>query len=181
MSTSVWSLDATSGELLIRTGVAGPAAKMGHRLTIAMRSWQATVQWRGQQPASAELVVDVDSLEVVSGEGGVTPLTGPERAVARSNALKSLDAKKYPQIRFTAEEITATDGGYRLAGTLEIHGKTRPLEVDLAVADRGGQWEMSLSTPVMQSDYGIKPYSLMLGSLKVADEVTVQFNGRYAP
>ena len=180
MSTSQWSLDAGSGELLIRTGVAGPAAKMGHRLTIAMRTWQATVQWRGKQPESAELTVAVDSLEVDSGEGGVTPLTGPERAVARGNALKSLDAKKFPQIRFATDRIAATQTGYRLSGTLEIHGEARPQEVDLAVTDRGGQWEMSLSAPVLQSDFGIKPFSLMFGSLKVADEVTVQFSSRYA-
>lgn len=179
MRSSVWTLDATSGELLIRTGVAGPAAKMGHRLTIAMRSWQASVQWAGTVPTAAELTVAVDSLEVVSGAGGVTPLTGPERAVARSNALKSLDAKKYPNIRFIADQITTTDTGYRLTGTLEIHGKTRPREVDVAVTDRDKDWEMSLSATVVQSDFGVKPYSLMLGSLKVADEVTVEFTGRH--
>ena len=43
--SAVWSLDGSHGELLIRTGVAGRAAQMGHRLTIAMRSWQATTQW----------------------------------------------------------------------------------------------------------------------------------------
>ena len=62
--SSSWSLDADSGELRILTGVAGRAAKMGHRLTIAMRSWTATVQWEGGEPISAELNVVVDSLEV---------------------------------------------------------------------------------------------------------------------
>ena len=32
--SSTWSLDGSSGQLLIHTGVAGPAAKTGHRLTI---------------------------------------------------------------------------------------------------------------------------------------------------
>jgi hypothetical protein len=40
--SAVWSLDGSHGELLIRTGVAGRAAQMGHRLTIAMRGWRAT-------------------------------------------------------------------------------------------------------------------------------------------
>ena len=65
---------------------------MGHRLTIAMRSWQATIQWDGDEPVSAELTVDVGSLEVVRGEGGVTPLSGPEKILVRSNALRSLGA-----------------------------------------------------------------------------------------
>lgn len=179
MTKSTWSLDADNGELRILTGVAGRAAKMGHRLTIAMRTWAATAQWAGDSPTTAELTVAVDSLEVVSGEGGVTPLAGPEKGVARSNALKSLDAKKYPQIRFTADDVAKTDGGYRLSGSLEIHGTTRPQVVDLAVADQGGMWEMSTQVRLNQSDFGVKPYSLFMGSLKVADEVTIDFAATY--
>ena len=133
MAASAWTLDSSSGELQILTGVAGRAAKMGHRLTIGVESWQASVQWQGQEPVSAELVVQVDSLQVLKGEGGVTPLAGPEKGVARSNALKSLDAKKFPQVRFSASQIARTADGYRLTGSLEIHGTTRPQVVDVKV------------------------------------------------
>ena len=78
MSESNWILSPDNGELRILTGVDGRAAKMGHRLTIAMQTWQATVRWAGGKPASAELTAQVDSLTVLSGEGGLTPLSGPE-------------------------------------------------------------------------------------------------------
>ncbi|MBB3751723.1 polyisoprenoid-binding protein YceI [Mycolicibacterium sp. BK634] len=179
MTETAWKLTAAEGELQILTGVGGPAAKMGHRLTIAMASWRADVQWRGKQPVSAELVVDVDSLQVVKGEGGVTPLTGPEKGVVRSNALKALDVKKYPQITFSAEDIDKTATGYRLTGTVEIHGTSRPQIVDLAVEDSGGVWVMSADVPVVQTQFGVKPYSLFVGSLKVADEVNLKFTARH--
>ena len=167
------------GELRILTGVAGPAAKMGHRLTIAMRSWEATVSWRGSTPTGATLTVDVDSLEVLRGEGGVTPLTPPERALARTNACKALDAKKHPRITFIADDISETPMGYRLAGTLDIHGTSRRKTVELTVEDRGTEWSMSTEVEVVQSDFGVRPYSLMMGALKVADAVTVTFSGRH--
>ena len=173
--SSSWSLDADSGELRILTGVAGRAAKMGHRLTIAMRSWTATVQWEGGEPISAELNVVVDSLEVLTGEGGVTPLAGPEKGVARSNALKSFDDKKFPQIRFETSDISRTAQGYRLSGSVEIHGTARPQVVDLTIEDRGAVWGLSTQVKLTQSDFGVKPYSLFMGSLKVADEVTIDF------
>jgi polyisoprenoid-binding protein YceI len=179
VTETAWKLTAAEGELQILTGVAGPAAKMGHRLTIAMASWRADVRWRGKQPVAAELVVDVDSLQVVKGEGGVTPLTGPEKGVVRSNALKALDAKKYPQITFSAEDITKTAAGYRLVGTVEIHGRSRPQTVELAVEDSGGVWVMSAEVPVVQTQFGVKPYSLFVGSLKVVDEVTLTFTARH--
>lgn len=177
--SKTWSLDSSSGQLLIRTGVAGPAAKTGHRLTIAMQTWQATVEWRGKEPASVEMTVSVDSLEVLKGEGGVTPLLGPEKGVARSNALKSLDAKKFPQIRFTANDVVKSAGGYRLTGTVEIHGTSRPQTVDLTVADRGDEWAMSAQAAVTQSDFGVKPYSLLMGAVKVADEVVIEFSATH--
>jgi polyisoprenoid-binding protein YceI len=179
VTDSVWKLTAAEGELQIFTGVAGPAAKMGHRLTIAMASWRADVSWRGKQPATVELVVDVDSLQVLKGEGGVTPLSGPEKGMVRSNALKALDVKKYPQITFTAEDITRTADGYRLDGTVEIHGTSRPQTVELRVEDSGGVWVMSAEVPVVQTQFGVKPYSLLVGSMKVADEVNLRFTARH--
>lgn len=175
MTEPEWSLGPADGQLRVRTGVVGPAAKMGHRLTLELQSWQAIVRWRGTKPVAAELSVTVDSLRVLKGEGGVTPLTGPEKAVARSNALKTLDAKKHPTIGFTAERIDKTAEGYLLTGSLQIRGTARPQQVALHVEDRGEVWAMSVSAPVVQSDFGVKPYSLMLGSLRVADEVTVEF------
>ena len=179
MADSRWTLNPSNGELHVLTGVTGRAAKMGHRLTIAMEGWQATVDWQGAEPVSAELVVDVDSLAVLKGEGGLTPLAGPEKGVARSNALKSLDVKKFPKITFTATAIGKTSGGYRLTGSLEIHGVTRPQVVDVAADDRGDSWALSTEVHVTQTDFGIKPISLFMGSMKTADEVVITFVGTY--
>ena len=172
---SHWTLDAADGELTLHTGVTGRAARMGHRLTIAMASWQSHVKWVDGEPDSAELVVEVDSLQVLRGAGGVKSLSGTERAVVRSNALKSLSARRFPEISFAAEVIEPIDQGYRLTGTLRIRGKSREHVVALRTDDLGDSWRLSTETQVRQSDYGVKPYSLFMGSLQVTDEVTVSF------
>ena len=41
--------------------------------------------------------------------------------------------------------------------------------------DLGDSWRMSTDAQVRQSEFGVKPYSLFMGSMKVADEVTVAF------
>jgi polyisoprenoid-binding protein YceI len=178
--TEVWRLDASDGELLIRTGVKGRAARMGHRLTIVMTRWQATVSWAGAEPVAAELAVETDSFDVLRGEGGVKGLSGPEKTLVRSNALKSLDAGRFPEIRFTAETIDKTDDGYRLTGKLQIRGKSRQHVIDLRTEDLGDSWRMSAESGVRQSDYGVKPYSLLMGSVRVADDVTVSFAAVHA-
>lgn len=178
--TEVWRLDASDGELLIRTGVKGRAARMGHRLTIVMTRWQATVSWAGARPIAAELAVETDSFEVLRGEGGVKGLSGPEKTLVRSNALKSLDAGRFPEIRFTAETIDKTEDGYRLTGKLHIRGKSREHVIDLRTQDLGDSWRMSAESSVRQSDYGVKPYSLLMGSVQVADDVMVSFAAVHA-
>jgi polyisoprenoid-binding protein YceI len=177
--TDGWTIDAADGELLVHTGVAGPAAKMGHRLTLAMRRWQASVTWSGDEPVAAQLKVDVDSLEVRHGEGGLTPLSGPEKNLVRSNALRQLSARRFPEICFDTESINRTRHGYRLVGSLQIRGKTRPREIALCTEDLGDHWRLSAQARVCQSEFGVKPYSLLMGSLKVADDVTVSFTAQH--
>jgi polyisoprenoid-binding protein YceI len=153
---------------------------MGHRLAIAMTRWQATVHWSGADPEAVELAVETDSLEVLRGEGGVKGLSGPEKVVVRSNALKSLQASRFPEIRFAADVIDRTDEGYRLSGQLEIRGKAGEHVIDLRTEDLGDSWRLSAESQVRQSDYGIKPYSILMGSVQVADDVTVSFTAVHA-
>ncbi|MEU3473775.1 MULTISPECIES: YceI family protein [unclassified Rhodococcus (in: high G+C Gram-positive bacteria)] len=180
MTTETWTLDAShGGQLAVRTDVTGKASKMGHRLTIAVNSWSATVEWSGGAPAAVSLTAEVRSIEVVHGEGGLTPLIGPEKIVAKANALKSFDADRYPSIQFRSAEITAVDAGFRLSGTAEIHGVSREITVDVDVTDLGDRWHIASETAVRQSDYKITPYSQMFGAMKVVDEVTVTFDAEY--
>jgi polyisoprenoid-binding protein YceI len=153
---------------------------MGHRLTIAMKRWQATVGWAGAEPVSVELTVEVDSFEVLRGDGGVKGLSGPEKALVKSNALKSLDAGRYPEIRFTADTVDKTGEGYRLTGKLRIRGKSRKHVIDLRTEDLGEAWQLSAESGVCQTEYGVKPYSLLMGSVRVADEVSVSFTAVHA-
>ena len=177
----VWTLDASDGELHRSHRCDGQGRAHGppadHR--------DDAVAGHGElgaapNPSPRSLSVDVDSFEVLRGEGGVKGLSGPEKAVVRSNALKSLNASRFPEIRFTADAIDKTDDGYRLSGTLQIRGKSREHVIDLRTEDLGDSWRMSAESTVRQSDYGIKPYSLLMGSVQVADEVTVSFTAVHA-
>ena len=167
-------LDASDGEVQIHTGVEGRAARMGHKLAIAMTRWRATVWLVDGEPTAVELRVDVGSLQVLRSEGGLKPLSGQETKLIRRNALKSLRAERFPQIRFHADDVEKMgDGGYRLTGSLEILGTRLARVIDVRNDDLGDAWRLSGQADVRQTDFGIKPYSLFAGTLKVADMVTV--------
>ena len=174
MVRTEWRLDESDGELQIHTDVAGRAARMGHRLGIAMTSWRATVSLDDGEPTAADLIVDVSSLDVLRSEGGLKPLSGHEIKIIRRNALKSLRVERFPKIHFHAEKIDKVgDGDYRVTGSLDIHGKRHERVFEFRVEDLGEAWELSGQAEVRQSDFGIKPYSLFGGTLKVVDTVAV--------
>lgn len=83
--------------------------------------------------------------------------------MARSHALKSLQAGRFPQIRFHADDLQRSGDGSRVTGSLEIHGRTRAHVVDLHTEDVGDRWRLSCDAVVLQSDFGIKLYSMLLG------------------
>ncbi|HRY11024.1 MAG TPA: YceI family protein [Candidatus Nanopelagicales bacterium] len=161
-------MELTEGRLEIRTGVAGAASRAGHRLTLRVERWSATVELDGDEPVAVQFHADLTSLKVRSGSGGVTPLTPVDKQVIARNAAKTLEASSYPQVVFRGE----VQPGYLVAGELTIHGVSKPLRAGIDVADGRAR----ASIPVLQSDFGIKPYSLMLGQLRVADEVIVDLD-----
>ena len=53
---------------------------------------------------------------------------------------------------------------------------TRDRAIDLDVQDLRDAWRMSCRTDARQSEFGIKPYSMLMGSMKVVDTMAVSFS-----
>lgn len=174
------TLGPTNGTLQLRTDIAGAAARMGHRLLIDVPRWQATVQVDAETPRSIELTAELSSLVVISGEGGVKPITNGDRLTIADNAKKSLDVARNPLATFTCSDLAPAGADWRLSGTLEVNGQRRPVTATVSVTDAGAHWQVASTVPVDQRDYGVKPYSAMLGKLRVGDVVRVEFSAAVA-
>lgn len=168
------TLGPQHGTLTLHTGVEGKAAKMGHNVTIEVTDWSAEVGFDGDTPSAARLRAGLASFQVVKGEGGVKPVSDKDKQSIRDNALSTLKAAQHPDVTFSSTIIRTTPGGYALDGDLSIAGTTRPATVEVAVTDAGDRWTVSGGAPVVQSEYGVKPYSAMMGGLKVRDRVDVR-------
>lgn len=165
-------MEIDSGTVTIHTDVAGSASRMGHRLVIAVDDWSGSVEMRAKKPVAVQFRAALDSLRVESGSGGITPLTPVDRQVIVRNATKTLDVKRHPEVTFRSSEMATAAGRVDVVGELTIHGVTQPLTATLALADD----RATASIPVRQTDFEVKPYSLMFGQLKVADEVVVELD-----
>jgi len=164
------------GRLTLHTGVEGRAAKMGHALTILMNDWSGTVTLDGPEPTSLTLRASLSSLEVVSGEGGVKPLSDKDKRTVKASALETLAADAHPDVTFTSRAITAHDDGYAVQGDLSLNGRTSPCTIPVAVRRSGGTVSVDAAVQGVQTAFGVKPYSGLMGGLKVKDAVEVRLS-----
>jgi YceI-like domain len=159
-----------NAELLVHTTRTGAAAKAGHDLQIEVTSWSATVDVGERTTVS--LSADGGSLRVREGRGGIQSLGEDDKASIR----QSIDDEvlKRTPIEFRSSEVRTEGDRLHVRGTLEALGRSVPLQFELNVADG----KLAGEAVVKQSDLGLKPYSILFGTLKVSDEVRVTIAAR---
>jgi hypothetical protein len=153
--------------LTVRTSRTGAAAKAGHDLLIEVTSWSATFD-PGADPAIA-LSADPRSLRVREGSGGMQALDDDDRAGIEQTIDDEVLRGTPIEFRSTSVKPGA-GGGVRVQGELELAGQRRPLSFELAAGEDG---RLTGTAVVTQSEWGMKPYSALFGTLKVADDVEV--------
>jgi polyisoprenoid-binding protein YceI len=176
LQPGTYTLGPDRGNLTVRTGKTGAAAKAGHNLLIEMTVWEATIEL-GEQLEQAEITLRVDtgSLRVLEGTGGMQGFGDSDKASAEQTIHD--DVLKGVPVEFRSTEVWRNPGGTAISvrGELQLAGQRRPISFELAVDDEG---RLTGNTTIAQTAWGMKPYSTLFGTLKVADEVQVAIDAR---
>ena len=170
-----YTLGPQSGTLSVRTGRRGAAARAGHDLLIEVGAWGATVQIDADpQQTVLELTADSGSLTVREGTGGMQSLGDDDRRNIDQTIVD--EVLKGTAIAFRSSSVRPSgDGRLSVQGDLELSGGSNPIEFELELGDDG---RVTGGAVVKQTAWGMKPYSALFGTLKVADEVEVIIDGR---
>jgi YceI-like domain len=154
-----------SGKLTVRTGKGGAASKAGHNLLLEVTKWQGTLDLDEQR---LTLTADPSSLRVVDGSGGVMPLGDDEKA----SIPQTIDEEvlKGTPIEFQSTRLQVDGDRIESDGDLDLFGKRQPIRFGLRIDDDG---HVEGSARIKHSDFGVKPYTALFGTLKVADEVEI--------
>jgi polyisoprenoid-binding protein YceI len=92
------------------------------------------------------------------------------REIEKNLRADVLETSRHPAIVFASTAVHVRDGGASLEGTLTLHGTSRPVRA--TVTRDGDAWTTELR--LHQPDFGIRPFSAMLGALKIKPEVVVR-------
>jgi len=164
-----YNLGPQNGTLLVKTGREGMGGKMGHDLTIEVGTWSA-VATVGEEPSATRLEgsAEVGSMHVVSGEGGVKPLSEGDKTDIKKTITDKILGNS--TIDFRSTSVTGGGSNATVQGDLTIAGKTAPWQFQ--IQDLGGGKIRATGT-VVQSNHGIKPFKAFMGALKVKDSVEI--------
>ncbi len=175
LRTGRYTLGPEQGAVTVRTGREGAAALMGHDLTLVVTRWRATVKVDATDPARSTVraTIDAASLVVVDARGGPVGITDAQRAEIEANIrTKVLRSDQHPAITFRSTAVSREGKGWSITGNLAIGRRTRPVMLRLRVA-RSKAPRITATTSIVQTEYGIEPYTALLGALRVKDVVEV--------
>ena len=163
-----YTLGPEDGILAVRTSRTGAIAKAGHDLLMHVTEWSATLD-TGEAPSLA-LDADGTSLRVREGTGGIKPLDDDDLTNIETTIDDEVLRKR--DITFRSTSVQLDGDTVAVAGDLTLLGTTRPLAFDLTLVDG----RVTGAAVVKQTEWGMKPYTALFGTLKVADEVRVEID-----
>ncbi|OLE12189.1 MAG: hypothetical protein AUG89_08180 [Acidobacteria bacterium 13_1_20CM_4_56_7] len=91
----------------------------------------------------------------------------------RMEGPQVLDSARFPTITFESTKVERTDPGSLLVqGRLSLHGAARP--ISLTVKNENGRYVGTCT--LSQREFGITPISIAGGTVKVKDELKIEFD-----
>jgi polyisoprenoid-binding protein YceI len=119
---------------------------------------------------SVEIAVSTKQMKVTDPEASASTRAEVQAAML---GPKVLDADKYPEIRFKSSRVEQTSPGhYRVTGMLSLHGVNKELSFEVS----GGPDRYQGKTKLNQTDFGIKPITIGGGTIKVKDQIELEFD-----
>ena len=121
-----------------------------------------------EKPA-VDLIVNARQMKVMDRD-----VSDKDRAEIQQTMLgpKVLDTEKFPEISFRSTQVEKLGSSkFVVNGELTLHGQTRPVKVE--VEGQGGHYRGSAQ--LKQTAFGITPITVGGGTVKVKNEVRVEF------
>jgi hypothetical protein len=159
-------VDPSTVELLVFTFKDGLFSAVAHDLKIEVTQFSIE-----RSDSEVRLIVDPTSLHVMcarkNGADDPKAVSSTSKSEIEKNIVHEvLEAKRYPELKFETTDVTATE----VNGRLTLHGVTK----DVSGRRVDDATHLGAEFRVDQRTFGMKPFTAMLGTLRVMPEVIVR-------
>jgi hypothetical protein len=162
------AIDVNKSSLKIRVFKSGAFSAFAHDHEIQAPIDEGKID--SSASPSVQLRVDSRKMRVLDPETSADKRAQIQQTMEGATVL---DVEHFPDISFRSTAVTKTGAAHwEVRGGLALHGQNQPVVV--VVSLEAGHYRGSAS--FKQSDFGITPISIAGGTVKVKDEVKIEFD-----
>jgi polyisoprenoid-binding protein YceI len=167
-SSDARQVDGAHSTITVRVYKTGLFSAFAHNHEIQASIQSGEVKESGSP--SVELRVDARKLRVLDPQASDSTRGQIQETMLGTQVL---DANRFPEIRFQSTGVEPKGPDHWIVhGNLGLHGEDHPIAVEVTLKDERYRG----SAMVKQTDFGITPVAVAGGTVKVKDEVKVEFD-----
>jgi polyisoprenoid-binding protein YceI len=181
----VYEVSPQSSQLAIYVFRGGKFSRLGHNHVMTSQQLAGRVWLHPEFARSgfelsfpvAQLVVDDAEARRAAGSDFPPEIPQSDKDGTRKNMLKPevLDGEHYPEVKLRAAKVSGTVEAPQVTAHITIKDQSREVEVPVKLAVTGEQLTASGEFDILQTEFGMKPFSVALGALEVQDRLHIKF------
>ena len=185
-SAATFRVDPSRSSLVVQIFRDGVAAKLGHDHVVQATAFSGSVTYDPSAPGRSSVAAQVQTATLKADDAETRRRFGLEGQPSANDVAEidksmkaegQLDVARFPAITFTSTTITPdTPDRYLVAGDLTIRGVTRAVQFPANVVMEGRVFRATATLTFMQSAFGYKPYSALLGAIRNKDAVMLHID-----
>lgn len=183
--SAVFTVDSSASAVHVQVFRGGALSRFGHNHVMTSsdltgRVWShPTFERSGFElefPV-AQLIVDDPKARAAAGSDFPGEVPADDRDGTRKNMLRAevLDAEHHPTIKLQSVRVAGSAQAAQITTRITIKDVARDVSVPVAVQVEGDRLAASGEFDILQSDFGIKPFTIGAGALSVQDKLHIVF------
>jgi polyisoprenoid-binding protein YceI len=182
---TVYEVSPQSSQLTILVFRGGKFSRLGHNHALTSQDVHGRVWVHPEFARSgfevsfpvAKLVVDDPEARRAAGSDFPVDIPQSDKDGTRKNMLKPevLDGERYPEVKLQSVKVSGTPQAPQVTARITIKDVSRDVGVPVKLAVEGRKLRASGEFDILQTEFGIKPFSVALGALEVQDRLHIKF------
>jgi polyisoprenoid-binding protein YceI len=172
-----YTIDISQSRMIVHLSQTGLIARRHPRHEVEVKDFKGKIEVSTRDEREIDVEVEAQTRSLTNIDKTMSEFErGGFHNVLRNSVL---EAEKFPTIKFTSISVTGVSSAgtkFTLNGDLILHGVTRRVGVQVDL-DKITDQELRATGEgtIKQSDFDIEPYEGGLGTIKIGDEVKVDF------
>lgn len=182
---AVYEISSQSSQVSILVFRGGKFSRLGHNHVMTSQQVSGRVWVHPEFARSgfelsfpvAQLVVDDPEARRAAGSDFPPDIPQSDKDGTRKNMLRAevLDGEHYPEVKLQSAQVAGTLEAPQVTVHITIKDASRDVQVPVKLAIEGAKLSASGEFDILQTQFGMKPFSVALGALEVQDKLHIEF------